>query len=1374
MLPQISFSKIRTFNKSQNNGFEELSVQLFRHEFAEPFSVNRIQGSGGDRGTEAYANDPTDPNCIIGLQAKYFDALEDVQWKQIEKSVNAAIKNYPNLVRYIVAVPLDKTPTKTDKWNALVANWNNGRSTLITFIWWGQSEFIDLLSQKRHHGRLQYWFGMPEFDESWLQRKFESALLNLDHRYTPEYHIKTDTEKYLDVFVGVDPYQKEFSEGHIEIREAWDGFSGQCKNLNIINETQHLNDGYTNFEKGMLRSDSISNKLSLIPILEGIISDITPISELPCFTDPNNRHYVSKLQQTTRQLLTLCKKYLPFTKQNLLLLGEQGIGKSHLLANLVQGIIEKNGIGLLLLGESFVSEQDVSTSVLSLLDVQKFSLDELLSFLNVAAETTGTFAIICIDAINESSYRHIWKKTLLSFTAELSKYQNIKLVISCRSDFTDICIPDGVVKNSVDGWISHYHYGFDLEQFTAITMYFKGYNVASDHYPPVYSEFRNPLFLKTFCEAYEGERIPASAFSLHKVMKKLIDKIANKIQADIDCAPSITKQAIDLIGDKMIQSKSYHLLANEMANEINGLFPGQGDSRSLYRHLKSSRIISEIGGTAENQIKVRFSYEKFSDYFFASELIERTDAQGLSSWITSNHDLPFNLLVALFSLYPEIKEGLELFDIIPTEMQSNQYFIDAYFGSLQWRTPDSFLEKGINLFKAIFNKLGDDDGRIDVLIPLVTIPNHPFNALYLDAINSKLELWQRDQFWTEHINALANDEDEGSLYSILKWTVAISDQHLSKDQVYLVSILLTWCLSSTVWKFRDEVTKVLILLLKNHTDVLIEIISKFNEVNDPYIKERIFAVAAGVVMRIHDKSEISQIAETVYRLCFDRDDVPIHILLRDYARMVLETALYKKALPYNCRPEKFRPPYHSKWPDNIWSKEKVDEFEKLDGCFFLMESIRPEGYGMYGDFGRYIMGSNLNSFTKYRLNEAPPPFTGYVNQEHRFDHGIGRQWILQRIHELGWTPERFIENKYTIHWENRDRPYKERISKKYQWIGLHELLGMVSDNFHMCPEYDNGIKVFQGVWQVGLRDFDPSFFKLLTQEEQNIYLGSSLYIDEWGKYPDPLPKLGHTFISKEEWVFDKNIPTPDGLIFPNNDHTLTLLSGTFGWKEDEDRVPLNEKRYDMWIHIRSYLMDEEDFPTFESLLKKQHFYGNGISLPMTNDWMGEYPWRQSFENDDFYDTHWLGITDIPAQITSIEYLNENSEPHINKDIVSPSMLELADLFWSGSNLDFTDSNGQVMAFNPSLYNSSLRDLCVINKEHLQRKLKEKKKMIFWAIVGEKSLMSKKMDDYSGDLSFSGFYSLDNEQLEGGITVFNVRLPKSSTSDPRVTRGGLTA
>ncbi len=100
----------------------------------------------------------------------------------------------------------------------------------------------------------------------------------------------------------------------------------------------------------------------------------------------------------------------------------------------------------------------------------------------------------------------------------------------------------------------------------------------------------------------------------------------------------------------------------------------------------------------------------------------------------------------------------------------------------------------------------------------------------------------------------------------------------------------------------------------------------------------------------------------VYLSVFDKEFIYPDILLSDYARLIIERCLFEfpdKETKINY--SKIVPPYKSdpipvvptETYRNSESGSKIDGFERIDS------SMRPEGVGMYGDFGRYtFQGTN--------------------------------------------------------------------------------------------------------------------------------------------------------------------------------------------------------------------------------------------------------------------------------------------------------------------------------------------------------------------------------------------------------------------------------
>lgn len=70
------------------------------------------------------------------------------------------------------------------------------------------------------------------------------------------------------------------------------------------------------------------------------------------------------------------------------------------------------------------------------------------------------------------------------------------------------------------------------------------------------------------------------------------------------------------------------------------------------------------------------------------------------------------------------------------------------------------------------------------------------------------------------------------------------------------------------------------------------------------------------LMRSADDSSLAGLATDVYQYVFANGTPVAHILLRDYARGVIEVALHRgRKLPIDER--LIKPPYGSKWPSTI-------------------------------------------------------------------------------------------------------------------------------------------------------------------------------------------------------------------------------------------------------------------------------------------------------------------------------------------------------------------------------------------------------------------------------------------------------------------------
>ena len=135
--------------------------------------------------------------------------------------------------------------------------------------------------------------------------------------------------------------------------------------------------------------------------------------------------------------------------------------------------------------------------------------------------------------------------------------------------------------------------------------------------------------------------------------------------------------------------------------------------------------------------------------------------------------------------------------------------------------------------------------------------------------------------------------------------------------------MLCWFFTTSNRFLRDRATKALVSLLKDDVDLLIPLIKKFSGVVDPYVHERIYAVAYGCTLRTQNKEEIKKIAIFIYDSIFKDGYPPPDISLREYARGVIERARYYFP-EMDIADKQIMPPFRNKWPEHIPSLEEAE------------------------------------------------------------------------------------------------------------------------------------------------------------------------------------------------------------------------------------------------------------------------------------------------------------------------------------------------------------------------------------------------------------------------------------------------------------------
>ena len=252
-----------------------------------------------------------------------------------------------------------------------------------------------------------------------------------------------------------------------------------------------------------------------------------------------------------------------------------------------------------------------------------------------------------------------------------------------------------------------------------------------------------------------------------------------------------------------------------------------------------------------------------------------------------------------------------------------------------------------------------------LLIENSTKPNHKLNAEFLHSLLIKYPLNYRDYIWTLCVNDMS---DEDRLVQIVEY---LDNGHslapLEVESVKLLLILLSWILTSSNRYLRDKTSKAMVELLKNNFELCEYSLRKFESVNDPYVSQRLFCVVFGACVKRESehKHEYTQLVNYVYTRIFKQKKVFPDILLRDYARLIIERFLYEFPNELNIDISIINPPYHS---DTIPTVEQEDYYKKgssysgFNRIYLSMRPSLPNSPAAYGDFGRYVFQSGLEKF----------------------------------------------------------------------------------------------------------------------------------------------------------------------------------------------------------------------------------------------------------------------------------------------------------------------------------------------------------------------------------------------------------------------------
>ena len=373
--------------------------------------------------------------------------------------------------------------------------------------------------------------------------------------------------------------------------------------------------------------------------------------------------------------------------------------------------------------------------------------------------------------------------------------------------------------------------------------------------------------------------------------------------------------------------------------------------------------------------------------------------------------------------------------------------------------------------------MNDEENRfsfIEAMYAVATETNNFSNATRLhNWLMGMTTMAERDAIWSQLV--AKNYNSETNIYRLISWSLSEERDLLNDDRRLLLCQAIIWLFTTPNNELRDMATKALVNQLVNHIGIIKQLLVMFQNIDEPYLQERLWAAAYGATRNSSCFDGMDELGFWVYNYFFCRNIVYPNVLIRDYARNIIA---YASELSKYVPKDKsiIVPPYKSEFPKHLPSNDEIDRLilKKSAGNFTweeVLEKIKSSmvteygrGISMYGDFGRYVFQALLSSWN-------------YQDIQLLSNYGV---WLI--LNKYGYDPKLFAEfDTYAPKTSSRypRRRYDiERIGKKYQWIALYEIAALLSDNFKINNE-DRGKNQekyvnFSGPWKPHIRNIDPT------------------------------------------------------------------------------------------------------------------------------------------------------------------------------------------------------------------------------------------------------------------------------------------------------------
>lgn len=1002
------------------------------------------------------------------------------------------------------------------------------------------------------------------------------------------------------------------------------------------------------------------------------------------------------------------------SNRSILITGKGGIGKTHLLCDIVNGFLEKDIPAVLLLGEMFKGRDNVDAVIMNWFQKEE-TIESFFAWLNEYGNQNNVYVPVCIDAINEVDDTSYWNSNLPLIIAKAEEYSNIKIIVSCRS----IYLEEYLDEEKLSGMLQLPHNGFDEIEVETLGSFCEYYGVNINYDTTCVPEFMNPLFLKMLCEiAREKEDKTVIVEDIQTLMDEFFNmknKTISKYYLEyFSIKDKVVSLALSVITQYMAENDQYSISWSELRTIIARVLDEFGIKEKAAGFIKlliSENLLREVD---EKGSEIAFAYQKFYEYLYAQKYVDK-EVEIIVKAVEDKKITLGTLEMIQIAYFRNTKE--EFISKIDDRIHGEA--VESFMSGLYWRNESEINEKTITEIENLLSSLNEADIRRAILglLAVSTKNGCAVNAYYIHDKLSNIASFRRDYVLSFF---LLKQYDQVKIISdMCEKAIALNRPTFSEDSILLWKIVLCWGTGINDIKLRDKASKGLVNLFRLYPLDMLTIIDMFKDIDDDYIHERIWQAVYSSLILLAEQAYIMSILEYIKKSIIAGGIWPQNVLLRDYLRNIFEYAYYKgwctekEVIPV-------RPPYKSK-------KHKADKEFALQ---FKEKFSRLYWNCQESDFAIYTIPSEVE------------------------DYGVAKKdvglMIFEDIVKSGYEScekyDRYIDYTYGS-LRSRDEQV-ERIGKKYQKIYLYRELGNIYDNYNYSPRFRySDVELVHPEQGNSFRNID-----LTVIPQVNGFEGTKLVYPfyRYGKWDDI------TWFKNND--VERYIPNLIECIYEGEEYYM--LQGYLSSKE------IGKKAFrEIWMQVRTYLYSKDKKDDLLKWFDKKDFEGRWMPEGFGQLYeccIGEYPWSPTMINylEQEEDQEFRQESPAPCYLitTANDYIAEKDSPFCTNEESSymfPSkyLIEKMNLSWNSS--FGYDVNGRTVIVNGQ------NDTLYINKSFLIEFMKQNELDVVWTVLGEKQKITGGFGrDFPGRGEFSYTYYLDDKyKMSCNHKVYNIMKSK---------------